>query len=277
MAATTVDRTQVPQDEGGAADAVVLRGVSVHFRTDRGTVTALEGIDASVRQGSVTSLIGPSGSGKSTLLRVVADLIKPTEGSVVVLGGTAQDARRARKLGMVFQDAALLPWRTAFDNVCLPLEIGWHGRPRPENGEERARKVLELVGLGGRLQAYPHELSGGMRQRVAIARALVCEPEILLMDEPFGAVDEITRDQLNMELLTIWRATRTTILFVTHSIPEATFLGRQVLMLSSTPGRVHGVFDVNLPDPRDDLRIRETPEFITIAARLRRELEICSP
>jgi NitT/TauT family transport system ATP-binding protein len=276
MSAPTVDRASVPQDDGGVADAVVLRGVSVHFVTARGTVTALERIDAFVHQGSVTSLIGPSGSGKSTLLRVVADLIQPAEGSVVVLGGTAEEARRARRLGMVFQDPALLPWRTAFDNVRLPLEIGWHGHPRPENGDERARSALELVGLGGRLQAYPHELSGGMRQRVAIARALVCQPDILLMDEPFGAVDEITRDQLNVELLRIWRATRTTILFVTHSIPEATFLGRQVLMLRSTPGRVHGVFDVNLPEPRDNLRVRDTPEFTAIAARLRRELEMCS-
>lgn len=276
MAAPTVAGATGTQDDGGAAAAVVLRNVSVRFVTDRGAVAALKGIDASVRRGSVISLIGPSGSGKSTLLRVVADLIQPADGSVIVLGGTAEDARRARRLGMVFQDPALLPWRTAFDNVRLPLEIGWHGQRPPENGDERARRVLELVGLGGRLQAYPHELSGGMRQRVAIARALVCEPDILLMDEPFGAVDEITRDQLNMELLRIWRATGTTILFVTHSIPEAIFLGRQVLMLRTTPGRVHGVFDIDLPEPRDDLRVRDTLEFTAIAARLRRELEMCS-
>ncbi len=276
MAAPTIAGTTGTQEDGGATAAVLLRNVSVRFVTDRGAVTALEGIDAVVRRGSVTSLIGPSGSGKSTLLRVVADLIQPAGGSVVVLGGTAEDARRTRRLGMVFQDPALLPWRTALDNVRLPLEIGWHGQPRPENGDERARRVLELVGLGARLQAYPHELSGGMRQRVAIARALVCEPDILLMDEPFGAVDEITRDQLNMELLRIWRATGTTILFVTHSIPEATFLGRQVLMLRTTPGRVHGVFDVDLPEPRDDLRVRDTLEFTATAARLRRELEMCS-
>jgi len=260
--------------DGGANDAVVLRGMSVRFVTDRGAVLALEDIDATIRRGSVTSLLGPSGSGKSTLLRVVADLIPPAAGSVVVLGQSAEEVRRARRLGVVFQDPALLPWRTALGNVKLPLEIGWHGRNPPENGDQRARNALELVGLGGRLNAYPHELSGGMRQRVAIARALVCEPAILLMDEPFGALDEITRDQLNVELLRIWRATGTTIMFVTHSIPEAIFLGQQVLMLRTNPGRLHGVFDVDLPEPRD-LKVRETPAFTTIAAHLRRELEAC--
>ena len=262
------------RQDGGEADAVVLRGLSVRFATERGSVVALERVDASLPRGSVTTLLGPSGCGKSTLLRVVADLIQPASGSVVVLGGSPEEARRGRRLGIVFQDPALLPWRSALDNVKLPLEIGWHGRPRPENGDGRAREALELVGLGGRLNAYPHELSGGMRQRVAIARALVCEPDILLMDEPFGALDEITRDQLNVELLRIWRATGTTILFVTHSIPEAIYLGQQVLMLRTTPGRVHGLFPVELPEPRD-LRVRDTPEFTAIAARLRRELEAC--
>ncbi len=273
MATPRVGARPAAQD-GGAYDAVVLRGMSVRFVTDRGAVLALEGIDATIRRGSVTSLLGPSGSGKSTLLRVVADLIAPAAGSVIVLGQSAEEVRRARRLGVVFQDSALLPWRTALGNVKLPLEIGWHGRNPPDNGDERARNALELVGLGARLNAYPHELSGGMRQRVAIARALVCEPDILLMDEPFGALDEITRDQLNVELLRIWRATGTTILFVTHSIPEAIFLGQQVLMLRINPGRLHGVFDVELPEPRD-LKVRETPEFTAIAAHLRRELEAC--
>jgi len=189
---------------------------------------------------------------------------------VTVLGGSPEAARRSRELGFVFQDAALLPWRTALENVRLPLQVGGGVRADAESPEE----LLQLVGLKGREHAYPHELSGGMRQRVSIARALVCRPRILLMDEPFGALDEITRDRLNEELLKVWEATGTTILFVTHSIPESVFLSQQVLVLSSHPGRVRELIDIDLPYPRK-LAVRDTPEFTAIAAHLRRLLETC--
>jgi NitT/TauT family transport system ATP-binding protein len=172
----------------------------------------------------------------------------------------------------VFQDATLLPWRSALENVRLPLEVG--PRKRDHTGQRRPEELLRLVGLGGREHALPHELSGGMRQRVAIARALVSEPRILLMDEPFGALDEITRDTLNEELLRIWQETGTTILFVTHSIPEAVFLSQYVLVLATNPGRVRELVECDLPYPRA-LSVRETPEFMRIASRLRALLQTC--
>jgi NitT/TauT family transport system ATP-binding protein len=251
--------------------AVECEKVTVRFTTERGTVTALENIDLTVRQGSFLTLLGPSGCGKSTLLRVVADLVAPTSGKVQVHGEAPEVARQNREIGFVFQDAALLPWRTALDNVLLPLEVG--GGARRANGRD-ARELLRLVGLGGWEDAYPHELSGGMRQRVSIARALVSGPRLLLMDEPFGALDEITRDRLNEELLQVWESTGTTILFVTHSIYEAAFLGQEVLLLAARPGRVREVVEVDLPTPRR-LPHRESPEFIALAAHLRRVLETC--
>lgn len=247
-----------------------LRDVTVTFDTDRGFVTALQDITVSLPEHGFASLLGPSGCGKSTLLRVVADLLTPASGSVSVLGSPPVEARKARELGFVFQDAALLPWRSAIDNVRLPLEVGRSSQTENESPE----KLLELVGLKGRENAYPHELSGGMRQRVAIARALVCRPRVLLMDEPFGALDEITRDRLNEELLRIWEATGTTILFVTHSIPESVFLSQQVLVLSSHPGRIRELVPITLPYPRN-LAVRDTPEFTAITAHLRRLLESC--
>ncbi|SES32118.1 NitT/TauT family transport system ATP-binding protein [Pedococcus cremeus] len=250
--------------------AVTLENVTVTFNTDRGRVTALQDITVSLPEHGFVSLLGPSGCGKSTLLRVVADLLDPSAGDITVLGRTPEEARKSRELGFVFQDAALLPWRTAIENVRLPFQVGGGARGEAESPE----KLLELVGLKGRENAYPHELSGGMRQRVSIARALVCRPRVLLMDEPFGALDEITRDRLNEELLRIWEATGTTILFVTHSIPESVFLSQQVLVLSSHPGRVRELVDINLPYPRK-LEVRDTPEFTAIAAHLRRLLETC--
>jgi NitT/TauT family transport system ATP-binding protein len=203
---------------------------------------------------------------------VVADLVSPSSGTVSVFGRSPSEARRARSLGFVFQDAALLPWRTARENVELPLEIGDGGRlaadgPTPEG-------LLDLVGLSQWHRAYPHELSGGMRQRVAIARALVTGPKVLLMDEPFGALDEITRDRLNEELLRIWRETGTTILFVTHSISEALYLGQKVLVLAAHPGRVREMHATELPATRA-LAIRETEGFVKQAGRLRAVLETC--
>ncbi|GGH18189.1 sulfonate ABC transporter ATP-binding lipoprotein [Alsobacter metallidurans] len=246
--------------------AVSCRNVTVRFVTDRRTVTALENVSFSVEKGGFLSLLGPSGCGKSTLLRVVADLVSPTHGQVNVLGMTPQDARLKRSLGFVFQDAALLPWRTALQNVELPLEVG--GAKKLPSGAPTPRELMKLVGLEGWEGSFPHELSGGMRQRVSIARALLGGPRILLMDEPFGALDEITRDRLNEELRRIWQETGTTIMFVTHSVYEALFLGEQVLVLAANPGRVTELVDVDLPRDRT-LKIRETAPFVSIAAELR--------
>jgi NitT/TauT family transport system ATP-binding protein len=257
--------------ERAADAAIAFDGVTVRFTTERGTVTALENIAFRIRRGSFLTLLGPSGCGKSTLLRVIADLVQPSAGAATVLGARPQVARQRREIGFVFQDAALLPWRSALANVELPLEIGGGSAPR---GERSPRELLELVGLGGWEHAYPHELSGGMRQRVAIARALVSGPKLLLMDEPFGALDEITRDRLNEELLHIWASTGTTIVFVTHSIYEAAFMAQEVLLLAARPGRVRELIMVPLPTPRK-VALRETPEFVALAARLRRVLESC--
>jgi NitT/TauT family transport system ATP-binding protein len=253
-----------------AEPAVRLEGATVRFESARGVVTAVEKISLDVPARGFLTLLGPSGCGKSTLLRLVADLVPPTEGQVTVLGGTAAAARAARQLGFVFQDPTLLAWRSALDNVRLPLEVGPRGQGLA--GRRTPEALLQLVGLGGREGALPHELSGGMRQRVAIARALVTEPRLLLMDEPFGALDEITRDSLNEELLRLWDETGTTILFVTHSIPEAVFLSQQVLVLATNPGRVREVVTCDLPYPRP-LGLRESPHFVKIAARLRALLE----
>nr|WP_261971651.1 ABC transporter ATP-binding protein [Prosthecodimorpha staleyi] len=237
--------------------------------SERRTVTALEDVSFSVAPGGFTSLLGPSGCGKSTLLRVVADLIAPSEGRISVLGTSPAEARRGRSLGFVFQDAALLPWRTALQNVELPLEVG--GRRALPAGAATPKELLALVGLSGWENSYPHELSGGMRQRVSIARALLGGPRLLLMDEPFGALDEFTRDRLNAELRRIWAETGTTILFVTHSVYEAVFLADQVLVLAANPGRVAALQPIELPRNRE-LAVRDTPEFVAIAARLRAHL-----
>jgi NitT/TauT family transport system ATP-binding protein len=254
-----------------AETAVSCEKVSVRFTSERGTVTALDSIDLAIPRGSFLTLLGPSGCGKSTLLRVMADLIAPTSGRVSVLGGAPQAARESRQIGFVFQDPALLAWRTVLQNVSLPLEVGGG---RALQGARSPQELLGLVGLSGWEQAYPHELSGGMRQRVAIARALVSGPRLLLMDEPFGALDEITRDRLNEELLQLWETTGTTIVFVTHSIYEAAFLGQSVLLLAARPGRVREQVPVTLPMPRR-LAQRETPEFAALAGHLRRVLETC--
>ena len=250
----------------GQATAVVCQNVSVRFVSDRRIVTALDNISFSVQAGGFLCVLGPSGCGKSTLLRVVADLIDPSSGMLSVFGRTPRQARIDRALGFVFQDAALLPWRTALENVELPLEVG--GRRSLLAGAPTPRELLRLVGLEGWEASFPHELSGGMRQRVAIARALLGGPRLLLMDEPFGALDEITRDRLNEELRRIWLETRTTILFVTHSVYEAIYLGETVLVLAANPGRVRAGVEVDLPPDRA-LSIRETEPFNRIAAQTR--------
>ena len=251
--------------------AVVARDVAVRFESEAGSVTALHEVGFDVPAGGLVTMLGPSGCGKSTLLRAIADLVPVSEGEIRVFGRTPEEARLARDFAFVFQDATLLPWRSAIDNVRLPLEVGGGGEGRVEQHAE-PEELLALVGLAGREAALPHELSGGMRQRVSIARALVCRPRVLLMDEPFGALDEITRDKLNEELLRIWRETGTTIIFVTHSIPEATFLGQKCLVLSAHPGRVREYVDIGFGGART-LAIRDTLEFVEVTAHLRGLLE----
>ena len=253
------------------AASIRCRDIGVRFFSDRGSVTALQGLDLDVAEGEFLALLGPSGCGKSTLLRVVSDLLPPSRGQIEVCAGTPSAARLRRDIGFVFQDAALLPWRTALQNVELPLQVGGGAARR---GRRSPRELLELVGLSGSANAYPHELSGGMRQRVAIARALASDPRVLLMDEPFGALDEITRDRLNEELRRVWRETGLTILFVTHSIHEAAYLGQRVLMLAANPGRVREIVPVALPEDRT-LAVRETPEFVQLTAKLRQLLQSC--
>jgi NitT/TauT family transport system ATP-binding protein len=252
--------------------AVACNGATVRFDGAHRSVTAIEHVSITVMQGGFLTILGPSGCGKSTLLRLFADLVAPAAGNVRILGDTPSEARRKRTIGFVFQDATLLPWRSAIDNVSLPLEVGGRNRARTDNRDPH--DLLRLVGLVGWEQALPHELSGGMRQRVSIARALVANPKVLLMDEPFGALDEITRDRLNEELLRIWQETGVTIIFVTHSIYEAAFLGQQVLMMEAHPGRVREIVPIDLPVPRR-LSIRESPGFVKIAAHLRNVLETC--
>ena len=253
-------------------EVVSLRNVSVKFASERGETEALRDVSFELPRGGFLSILGPSGCGKSTLLRVAADLVAPSSGSVSLFGRSPSEARRSRELGFVFQDAALLPWRTVRENVELPLEVG--DRRSLSKKASRPEDLLELVGLSQWHRAYPHELSGGMRQRVSIARALVTGPKILLMDEPFGALDEITRDRLNDELRRIWKETGTTILFVTHSIPEALYLGERVLMLAAHPGRVREMVTTQLP-PKRELSLRETPGFVKQAGELRGILETC--
>ena len=249
--------------------AISSRSVGVRFFTERRSVTALQGLDIDVAPGEFITLLGPSGCGKSTFLRVVADLIEPSSGSIEVLSASPQAARQRRDIGFVFQDAALLPWRTALENVQLPLQVGG-GATR--KGRRGPRELLQMVGLTDRANAYPHELSGGQRQRVSIARALVSDPKVLLMDEPFGALDEITRDRLNEELLRVWQETGVTILFVTHSIHEAAFLGQRVVVMAAEPGRVLTTVAVDLPADRT-LGTRDSARFVALAAELRRLLE----
>ena len=255
-----------------AGTAIAIRDLSVRFQTDNGVVTALDKVSVDIPEGALVTMLGPSGCGKSTLLRAIADLVPPSEGEISVFSRRPNEARLARDFAFVFQDATLLPWRSALDNVRLPLEVG--GGAAAIEQPVAAGDLLALVGLEGRENALPHELSGGMRQRVAIARALICRPRILLMDEPFGALDEITRDKLNEELLRIWEETGTTIVFVTHSIPEAAFLGQHVLVLASNPGRVREFYPVELPHPRK-LAMRDTMEFVAVTAHLRQLLETC--
>ena len=244
---------------------IEARGLGLTFQTADGPVHALKDVDLRVARGDFVSFIGPSGCGKTTLLRIAADLETPTEGTITVNGMTPAAAREARAYGYVFQAAGLFPWRTIGANVRLPLEI--MGYSRAERAA-RTQRVLDLVELGGFEKKYPWQLSGGMQQRASIARALAFDADILLMDEPFGALDEIVRDRLNEELLALWARTGKTIAFVTHSLPEAVYLSTRIVVMSPRPGRVTDVIESPLPRERP-LHIRESPEFLEIAARVR--------
>ena len=247
------------------APAIEIRGLSLVFATADTPVIALSNIDLSIRRGEFVSFIGPSGCGKTTLMRVIADLEQQTEGEITVNGVSPREARLARAYGYVFQAPALYAWRSVLANVTLPLEI--MKLPRAER-LARATKYLEMVGLTGFERKFPWQLSGGMQQRVSIARALSFEPQLLLMDEPFGALDEITRDHLNEQLLRLWEKTNKTVIFVTHSIAEAVFLSTRIVVMSPRPGRIMEVIDCNLPKGRD-LDARETPQFLEVAHKVR--------
>ena len=245
--------------------AVAIRGLSKQFKAG---VTALDGIELEVQPREFVSLIGPSGCGKSTLLRIIGDLIEPSSGTVEVNGKPAHRARLDHDYGIVFQDPVLYDWRTVSKNISLPLELlKWN---REKRGA-RVQELLELVELGGFEDHHPWQLSGGMQQRVSIARALSFDPALLLMDEPFGALDEMTRERLNLELLRIWDASGSTIVFVTHSIPEAVFLSTRVVVMSARPGRVAGIVEVDLPQPRT-VDTREEPRFFELVTEVREKL-----
>jgi NitT/TauT family transport system ATP-binding protein len=253
--------------EGPAAAALAVdaRGVSLTFQTGDGEVQALANVNLQVADGDFVSFIGPSGCGKTTLLRVIADLEHPTAGTILVNGITPGEARRQRHYGYIFQAPALYPWRTVERNVMLPLEImGFDAKER----RARTERYLKLVNLSGFERKFPWQLSGGMQQRASIARALSFDPALLLMDEPFGALDEIVRDHLNEQLLRLWDQTGKTVVFVTHSIPEAVFLSTKIVVMSPRPGRIIDVIACDFPRERT-LEIRETPEFIKIAQRVR--------
>jgi NitT/TauT family transport system ATP-binding protein len=252
-----------------AADTVIsASGLSLTFQTNDGPVHALKDVDLRIDRGDFVSFIGPSGCGKTTLLRVIAALEHPTAGSVTVNGMTPDEARRKRAYGYVFQAAGLYPWRTIARNIRLPLEIMGYSRA---DQEKRVRNALQLVDLEGFGQKYPWQLSGGMQQRASIARALAFDADILLMDEPFGALDEIVRDHLNEQLLELWERTEKTIAFVTHSIPEAVYLSTRIVVMSPRPGRITDVIESPLPRDRP-LDIRDTPEFLEVAHRVREGL-----
>jgi NitT/TauT family transport system ATP-binding protein len=247
---------------------IEAKGLELTFETGDGPVHALKDVSLAIHKGDFVSFIGPSGCGKTTLLRVAADLEQPTAGSITVNGMTPEEARKRRAYGYVFQAAGLFPWRTIGANIRLPLEIMGYARAEQER---RVARVLELVELTGFEKKFPWQLSGGMQQRASIARALAFDADILLMDEPFGALDEIVRDKLNEQLLALWARTAKTIAFVTHSIPEAVFLSTRIVVMSPRPGRVTDVIESTLPRERS-LDIREAPEFLALAHRVREGL-----
>jgi len=257
-----------PSPDAPTTPVVRLAGVGKTFGEAQAAVTALDGIDLAIGSGEFVSLIGPSGCGKSTLLRLIGDLTTATQGTIEVNGKPARRARLDRDYGMVFQAPVLMDWRTVAKNIELPLEImGW----RPADRAARSTELLRLVELEGFESRHPWQLSGGMQQRVAIARALAFDPKLLLMDEPFGALDEMTRERMNLELMRIWGRTRTTVVFVTHSIPEAVFLSTRVVVMSARPGRIARLVNVDLPQPRT-VDTRETERYFELVTEVREAL-----
>ncbi len=252
---------------------VSVQNVSMIYRTQDPSgqpleTIALQDANLEIQPGEFISLIGPSGCGKTTLLRLLADLIRPTSGELQIGGKTPTQAREARAYGYVFQAPALLEWRTVQQNVMLPLEIMGFEK---NNRVTRVDEMLKLVGLEKFARNYPWQLSGGMQQRASIARALAFDPQLIFMDEPFGALDEITRENLNLELLRLWRETGKTIIFVTHSIPEAVFLSTRIVVMTPRPGKIEKIINVDLPQPRD-FDTRELPRFFEIATEVRESL-----
>ena len=249
---------------------IQIKNISMKYPVNNGDdVAALNDVSLDIRQGEFISLLGPSGCGKTTLLRIIADLIQPTSGSVSIHGQTPREIRIQKKYGFVFQSPVLYDWRTVRRNICMPMEI--MGIPKKER-TARIDRMLELVDLQDFGSKYPFELSGGMQQRVGIARALALDPEYLMMDEPFSALDEFTREKLNEDLLHIWSKTNKTIIFVTHNIPESVFLSDRVVVLSPHPGRISAIVDIDLPRPRRNI-LRETPEFYEYVAKIRKSFE----
>ena len=251
--------------EQNSQAVIAAKNLNLVFETNDGSVHALKDVDLTINKGEFVSFIGPSGCGKTTFLRVIADLEQPTGGSISVNGMTPHEAREARAYGYVFQASGLYPWRTIAGNIKLPLEIMGYSK---EEQDKRVQQVLELVELDSFGNKYPWQLSGGMQQRASIARALSFDADILLMDEPFGALDEIVRDHLNEQLLALWARTEKTIGFVTHSIPEAVYLSTKIVVMSPRPGRIADVSESTLPKERP-LDIRDSKEFLEIAARVR--------
>ncbi|MNZ69015.1 Bicarbonate transport ATP-binding protein CmpD [compost metagenome] len=248
---------------------IELQNVSMRYSADQSSTLALQDVSLNITKGEFISLLGPSGCGKTTLLRIIADLLQPSEGTVKVTGGSAKEARLSQKYGIVFQNPVLYDWRKVRDNITLPLELM---KVSKQARIHKAEELLELVGLTEFADKYPWQLSGGMQQRVAIARALAMEPEILLMDEPFSALDEFSRERLNEELLAIWSKIRSTVVFVTHSIPESVFLSDRVFVLSPHPGRLSAVVDIDLPRPRNK-ELRNDPAFFQLIATIRDSFE----
>jgi NitT/TauT family transport system ATP-binding protein len=258
-------KTAAAEPRASGKPVVEVSGLNLVFDTADTPVNALSNVNLTVNRGDFVSLIGPSGCGKTTLLRVIADLERATGGSIKVNGVTPEQARLDRGYGYVFQASALYPWRTVLRNVTLPLEIMGIGR---EERLKRAKRVIELVELAGFERKFPWQLSGGMQQRVSIARALSFDPDLLLMDEPFGALDEIIRDRLNEQLHQLWERTGKTVIFVTHSIPEAVFLSTRIVVMSPRPGRIIDVVESHLPRERN-FEIRESAAFAEVAHRVR--------
>ncbi|MBB4652143.1 NitT/TauT family transport system ATP-binding protein [Aminobacter niigataensis] len=249
------------------APGISIKNLSVSFRTKTSTVTALDDVSFDIAPGSFLSIVGPSGCGKTTLLKILSGVLQPTSGTVLFDGEPLSRLKTQGQVGYVFQRPLLLPWRTTLDNVMLTMEVARRGMSRAER-EAEARRWLKIAGLQGFEERFPHELSGGMQQRVSICRALAFQPRILLMDEPFAALDEITRETLQEELLLLWAQTETTVVFITHSIPEAVLLSEQIVVMSARPGRVLERIPVPFERPRTE-ETRERPEFLALASHIR--------